>query len=245
MRIALALTALLLAAPVVAQEPKPAPAGQQTVADTPAWLSSVIDLDIKELPFDKAIARVLELAGADTGAPTVRFPLPTQKLTLVLPRVTVRDALAAISRLAGAQTFVTTQQVDGKRRSVVEMHPRKIEGGVSLPTGIPILKDIPIINRLFTIPVPTPQNQERWQLLSQDPVTVTVIKADAATLLRDVCKQVGVDCRIEGTLPAGNAFTIGLTAVQPGQALDMAASFVSARWKATRDGDRTVVTFTR
>jgi hypothetical protein len=249
-----AFLALAAALPVFAQDTNLVVQGATgrsrlttTISSDPEWFNKTINIDFRNATLEDAIKKVLDAAKVKLDKIDDQTKGNKNKLTLKLDAVNVRDALAAVARLYGAQAYVLSE--DGK--TTVELKTRTSEpiaplrsfspfpsmgggfsssgGGVSFGPG----------NVLVT------GSTERYKDLPDKKISIQSKDGPILAVIQGICKQAGMDFEIEDDLLAKKTSFVSITmqGVSVGNALDNAAGWLGCGWKTEKKGDKVKVYF--
>lgn len=251
-----ALLALAAALPVAAQDTHlivQGSAGRSrltTISSDPEWFSKTIDVDFRNATLEDAIKKILDAAKVKLDKIDDQTKGNKNKLTLKLDAVNVRDALASVSRLYGAQAYVLSE--DGK--TTVELRKRtadtvNIGGSFSTfpgMTGFGGSLGGNSSGSTTSIIVPgSASSSVRFKDLPEKTLDIEVKDGSARDVIKQIGEKAGIDYEIEEGLKSDSKLSIKMKGVSVGNALDNAASWLGGGWKAEKKGDKVKVVFSK
>lgn len=216
-----------------------------TTANDPEWFSKTIDVDIKNATLEEAIKKVLEAAKVKIERVEDQLKANKNKLSLKLDDVNVRDALAAVARLYGAQAYVLTEN----EKTIVELRKRTadaltISGNVLSPfSGQGGATAFGSATGFGPGGVFIAGNTERYKDLPEKSLNIEIKEGNALDVIKEICKQAGLEYKIEENLKSDSKVSLTMRGVSVGNALDNAAGWLGCGWKAEKKGEKVTILF--
>lgn len=248
------ITALALAcvAPALAQQGGRSVNSRLTTvtSNDPDWFTKTINIDFRNATLEEAIKKILEAAKVKLDKVDDQTQGRKSKLSLKLDDVNVRDALAAVSRLFGAQAYVLTEDgattIELKKRTNDPISPLRSfgafpsfgagassssSGGGSGSAGF------------STGGVFVTGSSERYKDLPEKTLDIQVKDGTALDVIKQICEKAGITYELEDKVSGDNKVSIAMRGVSVGNALDNAAGWLGCGWKAEKKGDKVKVYF--
>jgi hypothetical protein len=213
-----------------------------------AWLEKEVNLSFRGEKPAEAVKIVLKAAGQTLDRVEIDEGLPTPEISLSVKGVQVRDALAAIGRLAAATTFISEK--DDK----VTVHLRKRSESHQFQVFTGMAESIPAEARArVSEAIQAARAQTRaihpmitgFMLNSYLPnkrVSLDVRNTDVRDALKTILKQADVDYVLESDIPDNKKHSFTFENVPLKTALDVLCESIGVGWRAQRgEGDKKVL----
>jgi type II secretory pathway component GspD/PulD (secretin) len=224
----------------------------------PGWLDKEIDVSLKNQKLGDAVKQILKAAGKNVDKVEIDEGVASPQISVAAKGVKVRDALAAVGRLAGATAYVIDEDdkitVRMKKRDAVEVYTGYTISSSGMPAGarkeyenamIASREALAQIRTEFPTIVSRPGGfsgaMATQSFLPDKSVSLDVKDQDVREILKTLLKQAEVDFVLEEDIPENKRHSFTFSNVSLRAALDVVCESVGVGWGVKRGEKKPLV----